>query len=102
MTAVWISIGIVAVVNFAIKASGPIFLGDRELPDQLLRIIALLAPAILTGLVVVGTLSENQELKVDEQTIGVAVAGAAMAVRMPMLAAIVLGTATAAALRALL
>lgn len=102
MTAVWVSIAIVAVANFAIKASGPVLLGGRELPVQLLRIIALLAPAILTALVVVGTLSENEQLKVDEQTIGVAVAGAAMAVRMPMLAAIVLGTATAAALRALL
>ena len=102
MTAVWVSIAIVAVANFAIKASGPVLLGGRELPEQLLRIIALLAPAILTALVVVGTLSENEELKADAQTIGVAVAGAAMAVRMPMLAAIVLGTATAAALRALL
>jgi branched-subunit amino acid transport protein len=102
LTAVWVSIGIVAMLNFAIKASGPVLLGGRELPEQLLRIIALLAPAILTALVVVGTLSENEELKVDEQTIGVAVAGAAMTVRMPMLAAIVLGTATAAALRALL
>jgi uncharacterized membrane protein len=102
LTAVWVSIAIVAVANFAIKASGPVLLGGRELPEQLLRIIALLAPAILTALVVVGTLSENEELKVDAQTIGVAVAGAAMAVRMPMLAAIVLGTATAAALRALL
>jgi uncharacterized membrane protein len=102
VTAVWVSIAIVAVANFAIKASGPVLLGGRELPEQLLRIIALLAPAILTALVVVGTLSENQDLKVDEQTIGVAVAGAAMAARMPMLAAIVLGTATAAAVRALL
>ena len=102
MTAVWVSIAIVAAANFAIKASGPILLGGRELPEQLLRIIALLAPAILTALVVVGTLSEKQELKVDEQTIGVAVAGAGMAARMPMVAAIVLGTATTAALRALL
>jgi uncharacterized membrane protein len=102
VTAVWISIAIVAVANFAIKASGPVLLGGRELPAQLLRIIALLAPAILTALVFVGTLSENEELKVDAQTIGVAVAGGAMAIRMPMLAAIVLGTATAAALRALL
>jgi hypothetical protein len=33
MTAVWISIGIVAVINFAIKASGPVLLAGRELPD---------------------------------------------------------------------
>jgi branched-subunit amino acid transport protein len=99
MTAVWISIGVVAVINFAIKSSGPVLLGGRELPDELLRIIALLAPAILTALVVVDTLGENGELKADEQTVGVAVAGATMAARVPMLAAVALGTATTALLR---
>lgn len=99
MTAVWLSIGIVAVLNFAIKASGPVLLGGRELPDALLRIIALLAPAILTALVVVGTLSDEDRLKVDAQTIGVSVAGLAMAGRVPLLAAIGLGAVTAALLR---
>lgn len=99
MTEVWVSIGAVAVLNFAIKASGPVLLGGRELPDALLRIIALLAPAILTALVVVGTLSENEALKVDEQTVGVGVAGATMAARVPMLAAVALGTVTTAVLR---
>jgi branched chain amino acid efflux pump len=99
MTAVWVSIGVVAVINFAIKASGPVLLGGRELPDELLRIIALLAPAILTALVVVGTFSDDNGLKTDEQTVGVAVAGAGMAARMPMLPATALGTVTAAVLR---
>jgi hypothetical protein len=99
MTAVWISIGVVAVINFAIKASGPVLLAGRELPGELLRIIALLAPAILTALVVVGTFSDEDGLKIDEQTIGVAAAGAGMAARMPMLPAVGLGTVTAAALR---
>ena len=102
MTAVWVSIGIVAVINFAIKASGPVLLAGRELPDQLLRIIALLAPAILTALVLVGSISEDGRLKVDEQTAGVGIAGAAMGLGVPMLAAIALGVVTAAALRGLL
>lgn len=99
MTAIWLSIGIVAVLNFAIKASGPVLLGGRELPDELLRIIALLAPAILTALVIVGSLSRDSELKVDEQTIGVGVAGLAMTARVPLLAAAMVGALTAAALR---
>jgi len=99
MTAVWVSIGVVAVINFAIKASGPVLLGGRELPDELLRVIALLAPAILTALVVVDTLSDDHHLKVDAQTVGVAVAGATMAARVPLLAAVGLGAATAAVLR---
>jgi branched chain amino acid efflux pump len=100
MTAVWVSIGVVAVINFAIKASGPVLLGGRELPEALLRIIALLAPAILTALVVVDALSDDGQLKVDAQTAGVAVAGTTMAARVPLLAATALGTVTTALLRA--
>lgn len=102
MTAVWVSIGVVAVANFAIKASGPVLLGGRELPERLLRIIALLASAILAALVVVGTFSEDGELKIDEQTVGVAAAGAALLLRAPMLIAIGLGAVAAALLRGLL
>jgi uncharacterized membrane protein len=102
MTAVWLSIGIVAVINFAIKASGPVLLAGRELPDGLLQVIALLAPAILTALVLVDSISEDGRLKVDAQTAGVAVAGVAMGLRVSMLAAIALGVTTAAALRGFL
>jgi branched-subunit amino acid transport protein len=102
MTAVWLSIGIVAVINFAIKASGPVLLAGRELPDGLLQVIALLAPAILTALVLVDSISEDGRLKVDAQTAGVAVAGVAMGLRVSMLAGIALGVTTAAALRGFL
>ena len=100
MTAVWVSIGVVAVVNFAIKASGPVLLAGREIPARLVEVIALLASAILAALVVVGTLSEDGRLKLDEQSAGVAVAGAALLLRVPMLVAIAAGTLTAALLRA--
>ena len=101
MTAVWVSIGVVAVVNFAIKSSGPVLLAGRELPGRMLQVIALLASAILAALVVVGTLSEDGRLKVDEQSAGVAVAGVALVFRLPMLVAIFGGALTAALLRAL-
>jgi uncharacterized membrane protein len=101
MTAVWVSIGVVAVVNFAIKASGPVLLAGREIPARMVEVIALLASAILAALVVVGTLSEDGRLKLDEQSAGVAVAGAALLLRVPMLVAIAAGTLTAALLRSL-
>jgi hypothetical protein len=62
-------------------------------------VIALLAPVILAALVVVGTFSEDGRLDVDAQTAGVAVSGTAFVLRVPMLAAIALGPATAALLR---
>jgi branched chain amino acid efflux pump len=101
VTAVWVSIAVVAVVNFAIKASGPVLLGGRELPAVVVNVIALLASAILAALVVVGTFSEDGSLSIDEQTAGVAVAGAAFLARLPMLVAIGLGAVTAALLRLL-
>ncbi|HEX7254756.1 MAG TPA: AzlD domain-containing protein [Gaiellaceae bacterium] len=101
MTAVWASIAVLAAVNFVVKAAGPVFLGGRELPRPLLDVIALLAPAILAALVVVGTLSEDSSLRVDAQAAGVAVSGVAFVLRVPMLAAIALGALTAALLRGL-
>jgi uncharacterized membrane protein len=101
MTAVWTSIVVLAVANFVMKAAGPVLLGGRELPRPVLDVIALLAPAILAALVLVGTFSEDGRLKVDAQVVGVAVAGGAFLYRLPMLAAIAVGAATAALLRAL-
>jgi uncharacterized membrane protein len=100
VTAVWMSIAILAVANFAMKSAGPVLLGGRELPRTLLGVIALLAPAILAALVFVGTFSEDSSLKLDAQTAGVAVAGGAFVLRVPMLGAIALGALTAALVRA--
>jgi uncharacterized membrane protein len=99
VTAVWVSIAVVSAASFLMKAAGPVLIGSRDLPRPLLAVIALLAPAILAALVVVGTLSEEGRLSVDAQTAGVAVAGAAFVLRLPMLAAITLGAVTAALLR---
>ena len=63
--------------------------------------IALLAAAILTALVVVGTFSDDGELSIDAQTAGVAASGVAFLLRFPLLAAVGLGAVTAALLRAL-
>lgn len=100
MTAVWVSIVVLAVANFSMKAAGPVLLGGRELPRPVVGVIALLSPAILTALVLVGTFSEDSSLRVDAQAGGVAVAGGAFLARVPMLGAIALGALTAALLRA--
>jgi branched-subunit amino acid transport protein len=58
MTEIWVAIGCAAVVSMLIKAAGPALLGERELPARLIGVIALLAAALLAGLVVVDTRSE--------------------------------------------
>ena len=100
MTAVWITIVAVALASAAIRAVGPILLGGRELPPSANAVISLLVPAILTALVVTQTFGEDGRLVLDEKAIGVAVAAAALALRAPVLLAVVLAVVATALARA--
>ena len=100
MTAVWITIVVVALVSAAIRAFGPILVGGRELPPSMGAIIALLVPALLTALVVTQTFGEDGRLVVDEKAIGVAVAAVALALRAPVLLAVGLAVVATALARA--
>ncbi len=97
MTAVWTTIGLLAVVGAAIKATGPVLVGGRELPVWALRIIALLAPALLAALVVVDTFAEGKSLVIDARAAGLAAAGLGVALRAPMILTVI-GAAVATAL----
>jgi branched-subunit amino acid transport protein len=100
VSALWISIAAVALASAAIKATGPIFVGDRELPEWTSSIIALLAPALLAALVVTETFGENGELVLDARAVGVAVAAIALALRAPVLLVVVLAVVATATVRA--
>ena len=49
MTAVWITIAVLAVGTFAAKAAGTLVLGTRDLRPRALNVTALVAPAMLAG-----------------------------------------------------
>ena len=100
MTALWVTIVAVALASGAIKAAGPVLVGGRELPPRAISVIALLAPALLAALVVTETFGEDGHLVLDERAIGVAVAGVALALRVPVLLTIVLAALTTALVRA--
>ena len=74
MTDVWITIGVLAVVTAVIKAAGPVAVGGRELSPPAIRVISLLAPAVLAALVVVGTFAHDRDLTLDARAIGLAAA----------------------------
>lgn len=97
---IWMTIIAVALANAAIKAAGPVFVGGKELPARAIGVISLLAPALLASLVITETFSENQHFVLDEKAAGVAVAGIALALRAPVLLAVVLAVGTVALLRA--
>ena len=100
MSAVWLTIILVAVASATIKAAGPLLLGDRQLGPRATAVIALLGPALLTALVLVDTITARQRLVVDARLAGVAAAGIAL-LRAPMLLVLAVAIATTALLRLL-
>ena len=74
--------------------------GGRELPAAAYAVISLLAPALLTALILTDTFARQQELTVDARAGGLACAGVAVALRAPLLVTVMAAAVGAAALRA--
>jgi hypothetical protein len=101
MSDAWIVVIALILSTALIRASGPVALGGRDLPPRALNVVALLAPALLAGLVIVQTFGDDGELVLDERAAGVAAAGGVLAIKDSPLAAVVVAAAVTAALRAL-
>ena len=95
----WIAVLVVTAATALMKASGPLVLGSRELPSGARRVIGLVAPALLAGLIVVELSADGWNQLNWTQVAGVAAAGAGRLLRAPMLLAVVIGAAVAACLR---
>jgi hypothetical protein len=100
MTAVWVVVVVVGLATMALKAVGPLLLGGRQLPTRFLAVVGLLAPALLAALVVTQTVGAGDGLVVDERLAGVAAGAGALALRMPLLAVVIVAAAVTAAARA--
>jgi branched-subunit amino acid transport protein len=101
MTVVWISIGVMAVITFVVKAAGPVALGGRELPRWLQRLVVLLPAALLAALVVVQTFADEQALVLDARAGGVAAAVVALVLGRGMLVTLAVAVGVTVLLRAL-
>ena len=101
MTEVWITIAGLTAATVAIKAAGPLLVGDRELPAGAYAVISLLAPALLTALILTDTFAREQDLTVDARAAGLACAGVAVALRAPLLLTVLVAAIGAAAVRAI-
>ena len=97
----WLSILVVSVANCLLKATGPLALGDRRLPSAARQVVALMAPVLLVGLIVVELAGPDWHGLDGAQVLGVGVAGLARSVRAPMLVAVLVGAGAAAAVRLL-
>ncbi|QXJ22398.1 AzlD domain-containing protein [Actinomadura graeca] len=95
----WPAIAAVAAINVLFKAAGPTTLGGRELPRPVLRVIAMLAPALLAALIVVEVAGPRWDGFDWTVTAGLGGALGARLLRAPELPAILCGVAVTAALR---
>jgi branched-subunit amino acid transport protein len=99
----WVLVTWLVVTTAVIRAAGPVALGGRVLPARAMDVIALLAPALLAALVVTETFGgEGSSLVVDERALGVAGAGAVLALRGGILLAMAVALALTAGARAVL
>ncbi len=90
----------VTLATWVMKASGPLALGNRQLPPAAHTLVSLMAPALLAGLIVVELGGASWSGLNWQQLLGVAVAGLSH-VQAPMLLAVVCGAAATASLRLL-
>lgn len=97
----WPLIAAVTVVTLLIKGGGPALIGARSLPPPLLRVVALLAPALLPALVVTTALADGTRLHVGANTVGVAPAALLLLRGAPVLVAVLAAAVVTALLRLL-
>lgn len=100
MSDAWLIVALVSAATIVLKGAGPVLLGGRTAPAPLLRVLGLLAPALLAALVVTNTFAGDRRLVLDARAAGVAVAGVAVWRRAPVLLTIVLAALTTALVRA--
>jgi branched-subunit amino acid transport protein len=99
VSAVWLTVLAVGVATVALKATGPVLLGGRELPASLAGLVGLLAPVLLAALVVTQTVGGDNELVLDARLAGVGAGAAAIAARAPLPAVVVVAALATALAR---
>jgi hypothetical protein len=101
MSVAWLTVAALCVGTVAMKATGPVLLRGRRPSPRALRVIALVAPVVITALVLQQTLGGREAgLHLDARVLGLAAAGAALAARLPVVVVVLLAAAATAGARA--
>jgi branched-subunit amino acid transport protein len=98
---IWTVVVAVGAATIVLKAIGPVLLGGRSLPGPVNAVLFLLAPALLAALVVTQAVGGDREIVVDARLLGLGAAVAAIALRAPLLAVVVVAASVTALARAL-
>ena len=101
MTTVWLTVALLTVGTFASKAVGTIVLGAHEPGERTMAMTALIAPALLTALVLYETFgAHGGGLTLDARAAGLGAAVLALIARAPMIVVILIAASATALLRA--
>jgi branched-subunit amino acid transport protein AzlD len=85
--------------TYALKAAGPLVLGDRALPAGLRYFVDLLPAALLAALTIVATVGDGRAVALDARVVGLVVAGLALWRRAPFVVVVILASAATALTR---
>lgn len=96
----WLILGLAALTAL-VKAAGPVLLGGRALPAWMTGVIVLMAPTLLSALVVTSVLAEGRSWSVGAHTVGVAVAAVMLWRRCSLVLCVVVAVLVTAGLRAI-
>jgi hypothetical protein len=95
----WALIAVLARGTVLLKTLGPLLAGGRQPPAPLTRVIALVAPALISALIVVGTFTHGRELVIDARAAGLGVGAIALWFRVPPVLALLLAAIACALIR---
>lgn len=95
----WIVIVVLSLGTVLLKTIGPVLAGGRRPPAPLTRVIALIAPALISALIVTGTLTAGRHLIIDARAAGLAVGAIALWLRVPAVLAMIMAAVVCALLR---
>ena len=98
---IWLTIIGLAVTTAAVKAAGPVVFGGRTPHPAFLRVVAMMAPALLAALVVTSLFADGRHLALGADTVGVGVAGVLLLRGRSVVLAVLVAVVVTAAVRAL-
>jgi branched-subunit amino acid transport protein len=96
----WTALLALCAISYALKASGPVLAGGRQLRPPVRSALDLVAVPLLAALIVVQTLGDGHRLVLDARLPALAVAAILVWRRAPFLVVVLAAAATAALLRA--
>jgi branched-subunit amino acid transport protein len=99
MTIWWSIIGL-AVTTALIKAAGPIVFGGRTPHPAFMRVVAMMAPALLAALVITSALADGRHVHPGADTVGVLAGGLLLWRGRSVVLAVVVAVVVTAGLRA--